>query len=194
MISFKAIARLKIYISRIKLYFLRGNFKKFGKKSIILFPLRIAGAKHIEIGKNVFIYDNSRILAYSSGNEIVMKIEDGVHLGRFAHIVAVKKIIIEKNVLLADKVYISDNTHEYADIFQPIKKQPIKFIGEVIIGENSWVGENVCIIGAKIGKHCVIGANSIVSNDIEDFSVAVGSPAKVIKKYDFELAEWIKIE
>ena len=64
----------------------------------------------------------------------------------------------------------------------PIKDQTIEFKGEVIIGENSWIGENVSIVGAKIGKHCVIGANSFVNKDIPDYSIAVGTPAKVIKK------------
>jgi acetyltransferase-like isoleucine patch superfamily enzyme len=62
-----------------------------------------------------------------------------------------------------------------------------------VIGEGSWLGENVCVIGASIGKHCVIGANSVVTKDIPDYSVAVGIPAKVIKKYNFNKCEWEKI-
>lgn len=50
------------------------------------------------------------------------------------------------------------------------------------IGEGSWIGENVCVCGANIGKHCVIGANSVVTKDIPDYSVAVGCPARIIKK------------
>jgi len=84
--------------------------------------------------------------------------------------------------------------HEYKDITIPIKEQPIINAGKVIIGEHSWIGENVCIIGAKIGKHCVIGANSVVTKDIPDYSVAVGVPAKVIKKYSFEKNEWEKVD
>ena len=64
---------------------------------------------------------------------------------------------------------------------------------DVVIGNGSWIGEHVCIIGASIGRHCVIGANSVVTRDIPDYSVAVGSPAIVIKKYDFKLNKWIKV-
>ncbi len=64
---------------------------------------------------------------------------------------------------------------------------------DVVIGNGSWIGEHVCIIGASIGRHCVIGANSVVTRDIPDYSVAVGSPAIVIKKYDFNLNKWIKV-
>lgn len=92
------------------------------------------------------------------------------------------------------KVYISDNLHSFEDIGTPIHKQPIKQIGTVRIGEGSWLGENVCVIGANIGKHCTIGANSVVTHDIPDYSVAVGAPAKVIKRYDFETQQWEKVD
>ena len=54
------------------------------------------------------------------------------------------------------------------------------------------MGENVCVIGAKIGKQCVIGANSVVIHDIPDYCVAVGSPAKIIKRYDYSTQIWKK--
>ena len=68
------------------------------------------------------------------------------------------------------------------DINTPIKEQDISIVSPVVIGEGSWLGENVCVCGASIGKHCVIGANSVVTNDIPDYCVAVGAPARVIKK------------
>ena len=59
----------------------------------------------------------------------------------------------------------------------------IKTKGEVSIGDNSWIGENMSIISCSIGKNCVIGANSVVNTDISDYCVAVGTPEKVIKQY-----------
>ena len=64
----------------------------------------------------------------------------------------------------------------------------------VSIGDGSWIGENVCILGANIGKHSVIGANSVVLQDIPDYCVAVGSPARVVRKYDFETKKWVTVE
>ena len=95
---------------------------------------------------------------------------------------------------MADKVFISDASHVFKNVSLPIFSQGMEMVNPVYIGDESWIGENVCIIGAKIGKHCVIGANSVVLHDIPDYSVAVGSPAKVIKKYDFETKEWISIK
>ena len=60
-----------------------------------------------------------------------------------------------------------------------------------MIGDDSWIGENVCIIGASIGRHCVIGANAVVTKEIPDYCVAVGNPARVIKRYDFEQKDWV---
>ena len=75
----------------------------------------------------------------------------------------------------------------------PIKEQGIIQKKDVYIGDGSWLGENVCVIGASIGQHCVIGANSVVTKDIPDYSVAVGSPAKVIKRYNPETKQWGKV-
>lgn len=61
------------------------------------------------------------------------------------------------------------------------------------VGDDTWIGTNVVIAGnIHVGKHCVIGANSVVTKDIPDYSVAAGIPAKVIKRYDFDKGEWIK--
>lgn len=62
------------------------------------------------------------------------------------------------------------------------------------IGDGSWIGTHVAIIGdVHIGKNCVIGANSVVTKDIPDYSVAVGIPAKIIKQYNFTTNSWEKI-
>lgn len=56
---------------------------------------------------------------------------------------------------------------------------------KVSIGDGSYIGINAVIVGnVKIGKHCVIGANSVVTKDVPDYCVAVGSPAKVVKRYN----------
>lgn len=163
-------------------------------KSRISSPLQLDGKNRIFIGKRVVINYKSWLAAMPlTGENVELVIEDGTVIGHFAHIYATKSIRIEKKVLIADKVYISDNLHGYENPEIPIIDQPIVQKQPVIIGEGSWIGENVCIIGASVGKHCVIGANSVVTKDIPDYCVAVGSPAKVIKKFDFTLNKWIKI-
>ena len=171
------------------------HFKRFGKKSFIQSPLKIDGIENIEIGNNVFIAYKTWLAAMPlTGEKSKLVIEDGVHIGNFNHIYATQSIIIRKDVLTADKVYISDNLHGYEDINVPIIKQPIVQRNEVEIGEGSWLGENVCVIGASIGKHCIVGANSVVTKDIPDYCVIVGAPAKIVKRYCFEEQKWKKTD
>ena len=176
------------------LLFLKSSFKKFGKRSTLCFPFRINGSEFISIGEKVHIYEGSWILALKNdGIAPIINIGDGTYVGRFSHIVGVSKVEICNNVLISDKVYISDNLHDYKDISIPIKAQEILEKSPVVIGENSWLGENVCVIGASVGRHCVIGANSVVINNIPDYSIAVGSPAKVIKKFNHISKTWDKV-
>lgn len=189
------ISRLSLayfYIKTLLLYSWR--FKRIGKKSIIFNPLRIDGHKNIVIGNNVRILDYTWLacMPLTINKTPILSIGNGVNLGHFNHIYATSEIIIEDSVLTADKVYISDNLHEYSNTKLPVLAQPIKQMNKVIIGQGSWIGENVCIIGAKIGKQSVVGANSVVLDDIPDYSVAVGIPARVIKKYDTSIGEWKK--
>lgn len=172
------------------------SFKQFGKNVSLLTPLRINGAERIKIEDNVVIAKQCWLAAMplTSSDTCELIIKQGSHIGDFNHIYATGSIIIEEGVLTANFVYISDNIHEYSLLERPIYKQPIKQLKKVFIGEDSWLGEHVCVIGASIGKHCVIGANSVVTHDIPDYSVAVGSPARIIKRYNFDTKQWEKTD
>jgi acetyltransferase-like isoleucine patch superfamily enzyme len=171
------------------------NFKRFGKDSSIIFPLIIQNAQYIEIGDDVGIYKKAWLHTRQIDENIPrLVIDDGTKVGNFAHIAAVRDVYIGKNISIADKVYISDNLHTYEDVTRPIRQQPVFFKNSVHIGDDSWIGDNVSIIGAKIGRHCVIGANSVVTRDVPDYSVAVGAPARVIKRYNFEAKEWQRVD
>ena len=102
--------------------------------------------------------------------------------------------MFDKHVLTADNVYITDNLHNYENVEMPIKMQGIKQISTVHIGEGTWIGENACIIGAKVGKNCVVGANAVVTKDIPDYCVVIGAPARIIKRYNLKSTVWEKVE
>lgn len=176
-------------------YKVKSSYITIGEKSNIFPPFRIDGGKNISIGKNTNIREYAWLAAYNlTGTTPRLSIGDFSRIGYNSHIICTKSIIIENSVSIANSVYISDNLHTYEDINIPIIQQPISQAGEVLIGEGSWIGEHACIIGAKVGKHCVIGANAVVTRDIPDYSVAVGIPAKVIKKYDFNAKSWQKVD
>lgn len=183
-------------IRKIDTLLLKRQFHFFGKKSFILSPLRIQGGGYISIGEKVVIHEQAWLAALPlTGLESVsLKIKDGCILGDYNHIYATHSVVIEPNVLTANHVYISDNLHSFEDITQPIHRQPIKQLKDVVIGDGAWLGENVCVIGACVGKHSVVGANSVVTHDIPDFCVAVGAPAYIIKRYNHDTQKWEKTD
>ncbi len=169
-------------------------FAQFGKKSLLFKPTGIDSPKRIFIGSNVYIAHYAWLAAnpLTGNSQCRLIIEDGTSIGRFAHIYATSKITIGKNVLIAEKVYISDNLHGYTDITLPVIKQSIVQVGEVSIGDGAWIGENVCIIGASVGKNSVVAANAVVTKNIPDYCVAAGIPAVIIKRYSVEKNIWQK--
>jgi acetyltransferase-like isoleucine patch superfamily enzyme len=186
------IFRIKDYLSVLFFrIFCAYKFQFFGKKVRIVYPVRIIGSKFIKFHNNTTLQYNGLLIVVDELNkQPILEIKSGTLIGNFSHIVCSRKITIEQNVLIADKVFISDNSHGYYNIDTPIIKQPLVQLAEVVIGENSWIGENVAISGASIGKSCIIGANSVVTKNINDYTVAVGAPAKPIKRFCFETKKW----
>ena len=180
-----------LYYKKIYPLLFKRGYGEFGRNSVINNPLKIQGKKNIFIGENSIIESFAWLASLPhTGLQCKLIIGNRVQIGHFSHIYATNEIIIEDQVLIADKVYIADNTHQYQDVDTPIMDQKVIQLKRMKIGSGSWLGENVCVLGSSIGKQCIIGANSVVTKDIPDFSVAVGSPAKIIKKYNHNSKKW----
>lgn len=180
-------------LNRIKFRVINASrIKACGAHTFIHSPFRIDGGENILIGERSMLQSGTWLYCEPIDRHGgYLKIGSDCVFGYNNHISAVREIVIEDFVLTANNVYISDNLHEYEDITTPIINQSIRFKQGVFIGRGSWIGENVSIIGAKIGRNCVIGANSVVTHDVPDFSVAVGAPAKIIRQYDQEINKWV---
>ena len=198
MILYKIIQKINHIRIKIKqqivIYKLRSKIKHLGKNVYVNKYFAIYGS-NLTIEDNVSIGDGSWLAAkpIDESQTAILEIGKGSCIGRFNEIYATKEIILEDKVLTAERVYISDNIHGYKNPNMPIMDQPLVQKGTVRIGEGSWLGAGVCVIGANIGKHCVIGANAVVTHDIPDYSVAVGCPAKVIKRFDSTSNKWVII-
>ena len=167
------------------------QFKYLGRNSFLYQSYRIDGAESISLGDNSVFQRGAWLYCVGIGTSPAsLHIGTGCVFGYNNHITAVGSVCIGDNVLTANNVYISDNLHTYEDITRPIMHQPVVLKGKVEIGDGCWLGENVAIIGASIGKNCVIGANAVVTSDIPDYSVAVGVPARVIRQYDMQSRQW----
>jgi acetyltransferase-like isoleucine patch superfamily enzyme len=114
----------------------------------------------------------------------VVRIGDRCLIGRGTSIIGHLAIEIGDDVYTGMNVYITDQNHGYENLEVSIGKQ-LPNEKSVSIGESSWIGSGAIILpGSKIGDHVVIGANSVVTGEIPSHSVAVGSPARVVRKYD----------
>ena len=106
--------------------------------------------------------------------------------------VIIGPVTIGNNVILAQNIVASGLNHEYRDPAVPIRFQHITTAG-ITIGDDCWIAANsVITAGVTIGKHCVVAAGAVVTKDIPEYSVAAGNPAKVIKRFDQDLKEWVR--
>jgi acetyltransferase-like isoleucine patch superfamily enzyme len=143
---------------------------------------------------NPFILgDNSTIEDFCTINNGM----GGVVIGERSRIgissVLIGPVTIGNHVILAQNIVMSGLNHGYEDISTPINLQKCT-TKEIVIDDETWIGANAVITaGVHIGKHCVIAAGSVVTKDIPAYSVVVGNPARVIKRYNFETKEWEKV-
>jgi acetyltransferase-like isoleucine patch superfamily enzyme len=170
-------------------------FGAYGKDVYIEPGVVINRPRFVHVGNQVRIKRNTSINLHpkdKKSNEILLFIGDNVIISESCFISACNRIVIEENVGISPNVMIIDNSRKIGDISRPSKEQELK-IGHVHIGADSWIAYGACIMpNVTIGKHCIIGALSVVNKDIPPYSVAVGAPAKVVKRFDFDRREWVK--
>lgn len=179
----------------------------FANARLIRLPIQIRGKRWMHVGKNFttgkycrleVLDDESR----TSDKKIMLSIGDGVQINDNVHIAVAGSVFIGHHVLIASKVFISDHNHgnykTQGDLLQdspltvPIERALM--IKPVVIQDNVWLGEFVSVLpGVTIGEGSIIGTMSVVNSDIPPFCIAAGSPAKVIKKYNFTSGEWEKV-
>lgn len=173
----------------------------FPNARLIRFPFDIRNKHLISVGKGFTSGVGCRLECGGIFVDRIPKLLIGknVQINDYVHISAWENVTIGDNVLLASKIYISDVSHgtfdsqiEY-DINLPPSKQPL-VTNPVSIGNNTWIGEMVSVLpGSHIGKYCVVGANSLVNKDIPDYSIAVGNPVRIVKRYCSETRTWRKV-
>lgn len=175
--------------------FYRNKFRSFKDGSKIDSPCLISGFNDIEIGKETIILANSRIQNfYLDGKEPSIKIGNRCYICYYFTLLNASKVEIGNNVLIASHVLITSENHSMNPMSNtPYMDQPLTS-APVVIGDGCWIGEKTCILpGVFIGKKCIIGAGSVVTKSIPDYCIAVGNPARVIKKYNFNTKNWENI-
>lgn len=169
---------------------------KIGSNSFLEKPKTLNGAEYIEIKENSSIGHSSWLGAFDKYINQSFKpkimISNNVRIGNYACITAIDEILIKDGCLLSEYVYISDHYHGFDPTLNlSPKEQPLFSKGKVEIGENTFIGYRVSILsGVTLGKNCVVGSHSVVTKSFPDYSMIAGSPARLIKTYDFENKHW----
>jgi acetyltransferase-like isoleucine patch superfamily enzyme len=107
--------------------------------------------------------------------------------------VLIGPIQVGSDVMLAQNIVCSGLNHEYRDPAVSIAEQPV-ITAPIVIGDETWIGANAVVTaGVTIGRHCVIGAGSVVTKNVPDFCVALGNPARVVRRYDTNTQTWMAV-
>ncbi|MFC0081725.1 DapH/DapD/GlmU-related protein [Aciditerrimonas ferrireducens] len=165
------------------------RFGAFGEGSVLCFPPgTVYNERYIRIGRGTMVGPYVTLSAgIAPGQRMltdpVVRIGDRVVLGRGSHVVGHLAIEIGDDVQTGPYCYVTDQNHGYEDLGEPIGTQrPTE--APVSIGAGSWLGAGVVVLpGARIGRHVVVGAGSVVTGELPDNCVAVGAPARVVRAY-----------
>lgn len=150
------------------------HFKSLGRA--------LAKKKFAEFGSSfirhgVYVIGCSKI---SIGNHVVLRPGTMIHANPEIDSI---QIIIEDKVLIGSGVHFYVDKHSFNDTRVPIYDQGFENLSNILVKEGSWIGANSIILpGVTIGQNAVVGAGSVVTKSIPDFCVAVGNPARVIKR------------
>lgn len=179
-----------------------GRLGKAGRGITLGEGVQLYNPRQIRMGNQIAIANHVTLRAMTGypwsdppqvfSPEIIL--QDNCFINNFSQISCARRIVIGANVMIAENCFIADNNHGYAHPDLPIRAQPLAVAGEVQIGADTWIGANCCIVGnVRIGIHCVVGAHSVVTADLPDYSVAVGAPARVVKRFDRARGLWVPV-
>lgn len=148
------------------------------------------GQRNICIGNGTFIGHHTILGSWIEyGDEVFTPqiiLGNNCSIGDYNHITAINKITIGNGVLTGRFVYIGDSAHGglslEESIIPPVKRKLLSK-GEIIIGQNVWIGDKVTILGGvTIGDNAIIGAGSVVNCNVPSNSMVAGVPAKLVKQ------------
>ena len=189
---------LRIYKYIEKTRFMKG-FQHFGRSSGASVDCCFVGKANIRVGENCYFGKGCEVFAYTSHFATPLHsnlvIGDNVRITARCRITCAGNMTIGNNVLIASEVMITDHNHGMNPLNEHgYSPQPI-IVKNVQVEDGVWLGHRVCVLpGVTIGAHSIIGANSVVTHDIPSYSVAVGSPAKVVKQWNWEEGIWENVK
>jgi acetyltransferase-like isoleucine patch superfamily enzyme len=159
------------------------DFAAFGAGSRFALPVEVDNPQAIAIGSDVYL--GPGCLLWTQGEQVTLEIGDGTSVTGYCVFSACSHVRLGPSVLMGRGVHVTDHNHGRHDPGAPILEQGLDDVAPVEIGAGAWLGDNVMVLpGVTIGRGAVIGANSVVMDDVPDRVVAVGAPARVVSRLD----------
>jgi acetyltransferase-like isoleucine patch superfamily enzyme len=173
-------------------------FLSIGRNLSIHYAIKLSRcmAHQITLGSSVVIWEDVWLYVLpNSGDNVRIAIGDNCSVGARSTISAKNFIHIEENVIMATSVLIQDHNHAYEDISRSIRDQGVTVGGRIRIEKGCWIGQGAAIVCSEgevvIGRNSVIGANALVTRSCPPYSVIVGNPGRVAKRFDATRGSWV---
>lgn len=209
----KLILKLGVAIHRLDRQIAQATLPTFAnapQNASIQLPREIRNSERIYLGDGVRLGPGSVLkaitrypggsLRHPEGKHVEQTFEPVIRIGHRVtataslHVAALQEITIEDDVMFASNVFMCDGLHGYESADVPFKFQGMRQIAPITIGKGCWVGQNVVILpGVTIGEYAIIGANSVVSKDVPAQSIAMGTPARVAKRWEASSQAWLPV-
>ena len=155
-------------------------------------------AHRIKLGSSVRIQKDVLIDVAAPpqrNGEPIVVIEENVGIDQCCKISAKNCIHLERDIIIAQSTLISDHSPPCEDGTQSMSEQGASEGGRIRIGQGSWIGRGAAIIctGGELvlGRNCVVAANALVTRSFPPYSVIIGNPAGVIRRFDPDKNAWV---
>lgn len=157
------------------------------KARLDVVPRAASHERHrLSLGKHSLIEESCVVCTWHG--DVILK--DGASIGIGS--VVIGPVLLGENSACSQNCFISGQSHHYEDISKNFLRQGFR-TSQVVIQHDVWIGSNsVVLCGVRIGNNSIIGGGSVVTEDIPPYSVVVGNPARVIRRYDFKAEKWVR--
>jgi acetyltransferase-like isoleucine patch superfamily enzyme len=163
------------------------RFYSFGEQTIIHRPGQVFGAHQMRIGHHSLVLAGCFLAVETPAWQRpapVLSIGDRVGIRPHCMISASESITIEDDVIIGAFSSVVDSDHTFNEGWPNVMHNSVA-TAPIRIGRGSWLAERVAVLrGASIGRCCIIGANSVVREQIPDYSIAAGAPARVVGRVE----------
>ena len=174
---------------------LRMRGARIGRRVHVGRDPQLYGLHGLSIGDGVDIGRRARIETHQTERgQGQFTIGPGTHIGNDFHGGAALRVLIGRNCMFASGCTILDHDHDFSDPFDAHQAREGVVAAATVIEDSVFLGERVVVLkGVRIGNGCVVGANSVVTQDLPPLTMAAGAPARPVRRYDERTGRWERL-